>query len=50
MNANRFTALAQSLTAAATRRDLSRGLAGLALSGVLTSRPGRAEVEARKRK
>jgi hypothetical protein len=50
MNTSRLTALAQSLTAPSTRRDLSRGLAGLTLVGVLTSRTGGDEVEARKHK
>jgi hypothetical protein len=40
MNAIRFTAIARSLTAATTRRDLSRGLAGLALGGALSTRAG----------
>lgn len=50
MNASRFTAFAQTLTSPTTRRSVSRGLAGLTFVGMLTSRPGGAEVEARKRK
>lgn len=50
MSTSRFTTLTHALSAATTRRDVSRGLAVLPLVGVLTSRPGGGEAKGRKRK
>jgi hypothetical protein len=50
MDANRFDALARTLTAVSSRRGAGRALAGLTLGGMLIPLSGLTETKARKKK